>query len=564
MEERFTPWQERALAALPWLAWLAAVLPVLILGFPAGHDWALELTRIAEYHHALASGQWPPFWAENIYAGYGSPVFLFYAPLHAAVATAASLVAGSYAGGASAAIVLFAALAVWTSGRLARSLLRQWPAALAVPAARVAASLYVLNPYLICDALLRNANAEYAALCLLPLPLDGVLRLAAASDAASRRCALAQVALGLTLLILAHNLTALIAMALVLALGAAAMPWRRLSELFAAIVLGLVGASFFWLPALRLRGLVRLEDLAAGKFDFHQQFQSLARSFGWDAYFAVGLLPPLLLVVALAVSLILQSDWRNASGRILVVLWMTALGAFFFQLPISTPLWDVLPFLPLFQFPWRFMGPLALAVALLTALVFARLLAGRSLAWRRLAEVGLVVLALANAVPHLRDTRPLLDAVRGPFEASLEAEVIRRSRDHQVTVLDEYLPRAVSRRLSIHKPAFAGPVIGVRGSASYEVVGDQSRRIELSVVADGPAVLSLARWHFPGWQARVDGAPVSVRANPAGSLDVAVPAGAHRVVLTQQDPWERRFLLLPSLAALLATLLLSFRNWPQP
>jgi hypothetical protein len=42
-------------------------------------------------------------------------------------------------------------------------------------ASRIAIYFFILNPYLLGDKLLRNANAEYTALCLLPLTLYGLL-----------------------------------------------------------------------------------------------------------------------------------------------------------------------------------------------------------------------------------------------------------------------------------------------------------------------------------------------------------------------------------------------------
>ena len=59
----------------------------LLQGFPRGHDWIFELVRVTEYGHALGAGQYPPFWADNLYGGYGSPIFLFYAPQFMLVAS---------------------------------------------------------------------------------------------------------------------------------------------------------------------------------------------------------------------------------------------------------------------------------------------------------------------------------------------------------------------------------------------------------------------------------------------------------------------------------------------
>ena len=73
------------------------------------------------------------------------------------------------------------------------------------PAARVAAYLFVLHPYLIGDKLLRNSNAELAALCVAPLALLGVLRLAGGKRGGAL---LLSAGLGLTTLyVLATELT---------------------------------------------------------------------------------------------------------------------------------------------------------------------------------------------------------------------------------------------------------------------------------------------------------------------------------------------------------------------
>jgi len=66
--------------ALPLGVALGACLELIIMGYPQGNDWILELVRIVEYHAALSSGQAPPFWAGDLYRGFGSPIFVFYAP----------------------------------------------------------------------------------------------------------------------------------------------------------------------------------------------------------------------------------------------------------------------------------------------------------------------------------------------------------------------------------------------------------------------------------------------------------------------------------------------------
>src|SRR5262245_52380034 len=103
---------ELFLRGLPWVACVFGVLPLLRGGFPEGHDVFFELVRVGEYREALAAGQWPPFWSENLYEGYGSPVFLFYAPLFSAGASLFAALAGSIEAGATWLLVAISLAAV--------------------------------------------------------------------------------------------------------------------------------------------------------------------------------------------------------------------------------------------------------------------------------------------------------------------------------------------------------------------------------------------------------------------------------------------------------------------
>lgn len=434
------PRRRPGFALFVWLAPLTALgialLPTLLLGFPRGHDWPLELTRIAEYRNALAGGQLPPHWAPNVYGGQGSPVFLFYSPLFLLVASAASwiaqpFVASPLTAGASIALWIFAASGFLALVDLLRGLAPQEPAG-----ARVAAILFVLHPYLLTDALLRNANAEFAALCLLPLPLAGVVRLAAGRAEDGAAGGFWRLALGLALVVTAHNLTALVAAAAVAVLGAVLLwdgPRRTQLRFLAACSTGLLLSAWLWLPALGYRHLVRQSELVRGRLDFHNNFGPLV---GWGSFSAVGLLPPL----ALAASLV----WlvrRRPTGIAGRVAWTAAAasGVFvFLQLPASIRVWESVPWLPLFQFPWRFQGPLALCIAVLAGLAWARGVrrwpAGRA----RVAEWLLLLLVVLNAWTHLSNVRPLPPEARGQVARWTEPAAVRDGL--RVTVTHEYLP----------------------------------------------------------------------------------------------------------------------------
>lgn len=527
------PWSrlQAGLPALPWLAAALGVIPLVLHGFPQGHDWSFELLRVSEYRAALAAGQLPPYWAENLYGGYGSPVFLFYAPLFSAAASAAGWLAGSVPRGATAVLVA-ASLA---SVPAVRAFLAGLLDALGVrsPAAvRLGTVCFLLHPYLLCDKWARNADAEFLALCLLPVPLAGVT---AAARAPLR--AFAAISAGLAGVALAHNLTAGVAVAAVLA-SALALHGRGTRITWAAVAGGLAAglalSAFFWLPVLALRDWIRPEELVRGKFDYRSQFQSLTDVFGYGRFFSVGLVTPALVLAAGPLS----AAAARSTRRMLGWLCAAALGLVFLVIPASAPVWAAMPGLPLFQFPWRMLGPLGLVSAGLMALVTACALARRSARTRALFELGLAAGLALNAVPMLRAYRPLPPEAQAAVAAFASPSAVRESLA-SVTVGDEYLPRASDPNVwRLERPS-DGPVVAATGATRIETLEDGGTRILLATHSPLRARLRLARFAFPGWRAEIDGAPAEWRPSPLGTVELEVPAGDAQVRLELAPPASR-------------------------
>ena len=94
---------------------------------------------------------------------------------------------------------------------------------------------------------------------------------------------------------------------------------------------------------------------------------------------------------------------------------------------------------------------------------------------------------------------------------------------------------------AIHEPTFdpAREVVleGVSGpttsgaSARVQVEREEAGRVEIALSTSAPGTLVIAQAYYPGWRARVDGAPVDVVPANYATTGVAVPAGEHRVVL---------------------------------
>lgn len=532
---------------LPFLAWATAAAPLLVSGFTEGHDWLLELVRISQYRDALTAGTVPPAWAGDLYGGYGSPIFLFYAPLFLFGAGSLALLTGSVLTGTEGMLLLVLGIGAWCMHRAASSILAESEPERRRTAADVACCIYLLSPYLLANAYLRNANAELTALALAPAVLAGF-----EASRRNERRGPTGLALAIALVILAHNLTALwvFAAALLLvgflpALPAAPRRKRQLESLL-ALGLGLGLSAFFWIPALGLRGWMRTDDLLTGKLDFHQQFPALQEIFWPGTFFAVGPLFALLWLPG-ARQLFAPSD-RRLTGLLVAA----GLLSLCLTQRLSAPLWELVPFLPLFQFPWRWLGPFSLATALLAALAVARW--PRPLPRRGVVEAVVFLLCLLNALPTLRSVQVMPEERRTSLEETLHPEGIRRL-GARTTVLDEYLPSGAEPELWRRFPAWQGPLLT---PLDHTLVEDSGHRIELEVELAEPTAIALRRWGFPGWEATADGKPLEILDGPGGALAVLAPAGTSRLQVDYTAPAARPIASSISLVSVLLWLFLAF------
>ena len=246
--------------------------------------------------------------------------------------------------------------------------------ALSRPAATVAAVLYLLAPYHLVDMLVRHALGEHLAFVWIPLALWGV------AGTLGRPGALrfAVGALAVAALPLTHNLTALLALPVVI--GWSALAWARtrdtagLARAAAATALGLALSAFFWLPALADLAAVSARQRLTGEYfrfwlHFVEPGQLFYSPWGFGGSregtlddgmsFQIGLLHWALAGAAAAA---LAARFRRAGGLGRDEASWTALAALavfaaaaLMTTALSRPLWDAIPWLALAQFPWRFL-----------------------------------------------------------------------------------------------------------------------------------------------------------------------------------------------------------------
>lgn len=513
----------------------------LINGFPQGHDWIGEIVRVAEYQHSLAAGQIPPYWANNLYGGYGSPIFLFYAPLFAFVTALFSSLINSISWSATATLVVFSLLSVVLVERMTRAVLELDTASIAT---RTAAYLYALSPYLLGDKLLRSANAEFIALCIAPLAFWGLFALRR-----SPRYGALLLSAGVCLTTLAHNLSALVftslALFFALVLYANRRDLMRLVQAGGSIALGVLLATWFWLPALALQSSVQLDQLQVGHLNYHENFPPLETLFSFEFYS----LGPWTLIILLAAPVFLWRIGRGTQQNLAYAALVIILILLILQLQSSVWIWEHVPILPLFQFPWRLMGPIAFLIALTGALAVHQMTRTWNAQRSMMTELALVALCIANAMPQILHYRPLdADVVQG-ISAKLSAKAIRDSLA-RATVFDEYLPRGAKLSVTEQLHPALDPVLSSHPPVDFRILSPNSTTTAIEVTASEPAVIHLARWAFPVWSITLNGMPVNYTVGRLHNLDVTVPAGRSELILSTEPPRIRTMGLWISLCGI--------------
>ena len=402
------------------------------------------------------------------------------------------------------------------------------------------ATAYLVAPYRFFDTFGRDAFSELTALSVVPWMLDALER---TLRQRVRGRHVAGLALTTALLGLSHNLSlAMYAPLIVLRCLVAAWPprdARRLLPALGGLMLGFGLAAFFLVPAslevkdvwfaFGVPGAPKTTDALIGLRELSDVFPQTTVVF----------LVPLL---ALALPLFRQHPQDSMARDLGRSSLVYALVATCLTLWIARPLWSACRLLDPFAFPWRWFGPATLGATVSVALAGE----GRF----RQTTLAVVIAAAALATNLLRFQRISLD------RADLQPAAYRRAWQ-STTVVDEYRPRVVRRPPEV--PAETTFLCAAPTRCRSEVEQPTLRRAW--VEAPAPSTLVCQVFQFPGWVPRVDGAVVRGTVLASGLLELAVPAGRHRVSLAYEGTYVQHASERASLLALLATLGLMVGDW---
>ncbi len=353
-----------------------SILPLFQPGFFPMHD-NTQVQRVYEMAKSLSVGMFPVRWVSDLGYGLGYPIFNFYAPL-AYYFGAKFVILGFDALIATKIMIVFGML---LSGVLMYLLAKEF---FGKNGAVISALLYVYFPYHAVNLYVRGAISELFAYAFIPLCFFGAYKL----FKENKYLYVLILAIGFSGVILSHNLTAMMITPFLITLIIifAILNYKKKNNLntlhlIFAFSLGLLVSAFYWLPALLEMEGTNVISTIGKTADFRNHFICINQlwysqwGFGGSTAscndglsFMLGKLNiifVLLSIVGLIAVLLLKKKIEKKS---IVILLISTIGLFlsiFLTLPYSRFIWEALPPMEYFQYPWRFLNMVGFFTAVL-------------------------------------------------------------------------------------------------------------------------------------------------------------------------------------------------------
>ncbi len=513
----------KALLAITAVATLI-ILPMLYRGNASGHDMQFHVASWMDVAQQWRQGVLYPRWAAGANYGFGEPRFIFYPPISwLAGAALGSVLPWRVVPGALIWLTLvLAGLSMW---RLARSGLPETDAILA-------AVFFAANPYTLMVVYFRSDYAELIAAALFPLLVLGILRIAA-----NDRKAIAGTAVVFAAIWLSNAPEAVLASysaaALLVVLSVIKKSLAPVLAGGAALAAGLGLAAYYILPAayeqrwVDIGQVLSIELKPVENFLFTHADNPEFVWFNWRMSMIA-----CLMLSATAIAAVFTARRRRAAPEV----WWTlaALTALIVCLMsrYSLPVWDHLPKLRFVQFPWRWLGPLAVPCSIFLAMGFSGL-RKKWLAWIGVWAV-LAILLNVMILTAWWDNQDIPDLKRA----------IASGQGYEGT--DEYAALGGDRTdLPMDAPHASavnddGDPIDAADGVRLHVQGWDAEEKHIGVESKVPLNLAPKLEYFPAWHVDVNGRPATaIPAQDTAQLLVPLQPGTYQVDIRMAHAWDR-------------------------
>jgi hypothetical protein len=532
-------------SAILLLATLVAVTPLLLRGPSCGDDFNFHLSSWVDAQRSWLHGILYPHWATGANYGAGEPRFVFYPPLTWMLGAALGLVLPWHLVPLALTFLLLAAIG-FASRALAREVLPGSAATLAGCAA-------IFFGYALYTAYQRTAYGELSGGFWIPLILLFALRdrhpgaglARRAFDGSTLPLALSIAGAWLSnapVGVMACYTLAVLALAAAF-LGKTWMPILR-SAVATPLALGLI--AVYLLPAAFEQRWVDIRqaiDVPGHVIEDNWLFHRLSTPTSWWGdhelqYASITAVAMLVLAIAATVFACFRKSLPRAARSYWLPLACIAPVVLFLLVPISEPVWNILPALRFLQFPWRWMVVLEAPMGLFfAAAVWSLRPTPRKMA------LTLTVLAFLLATAAANRSFFLPCHGSGPLSAVLDPY----SSGQGIAGAPEYNPPGTTAATLISatppgaclSKSLDAPLTGALAQSSCDQVFSApslsgktgAEQFSFSAVISHPGYLILRLRTFPAWQIALNGQSVPSSPVQRNGL-IAIPVSPGSVQFT--------------------------------
>ena len=545
MKRLFKKIRKQLLLLLLLLVLLPSVFALFHQGFYGASD-DMHVAWLYEMDRTISMGQIPPRFVPDLSYRFGYPLFSFVFPLPFYLGEVFYGLRFSYVDS----LKIVFGISLVASGLGMYLLLKQMlPSILSF----AGAVLYVFTPYRSTDVYDRGAVGESLAFVFLPLLVYSAIKIFKKKSWKN----ISVYALSLAGLILSHNIISymffpfFLLFSVILYLISKNKKEFILSNIF-GIVSGLLVSLYFWLPAILESRLMKYDTVFNFKDHFPTIRQLITPYFGYGASvpgpgdgisFFIGLMNLFLIVLGVILMILYWKKIKPLEKAVLT--WLVAVFSvsIFMMNHRSSFVWDNLPLLPYFQFPWRF----------LTLVTFISPLFVISLKY--LPKIGkylAILIAVVAIIINCKYFRPH-DFLERKDQYYLDRYIPKQETlDKYREIQEEYLRLPLGTKI---RPSRLYPEIYSAVDFSFEKVKEKGMYVNYQVFMPKDGEINFSKYYYPGWYVKVDGKKAEIiKGDPFSQIAIALGKGIHTIEIGFKETNFRLFLDIISLLTLVGCL----------
>ena len=517
-------------------------------GLPPTHDGEYHIIRFYLFNESINDGNLYPRWASHLNNNFGVPLFTFVYPLPNYIATIFHAFGITFID--SFKLEMF--IAILVGGIFFYLWAKEFWGKLG---GVVSSVFYTFSPYHFVDIYIRGSVGEVWALGFFPAFLWAYTRFVVTK----RKTFLVFSSLFLALIIFSHNILALMFFLFSLSYIFLLICMEKnkkylILNTFYLILLGLGLSAIFWLPALyETKYVTGLQVFNVVSY-FPDLYQLLIPSWG-SGFSGTGLqnelsyqigVANLLAIFLSLIAIILQVKRKDKKAYYSLLFLMWFIFVLFLMLNVSMFVWQIIPFMKYFQFPWRLLSIEILFSSFLAGSIFS-LIGNKHTKIKISFAIFLVFFAFILGVGYIKPAYYMYRDDKYYITRSNFIDGTNSPGNVFNTIYLKSIPAKEKER-----------AIFIKGNGKIALDKVKSHLYTFTIQADTNSEIQANLPYFPGWEVYVNDKKEPLKLAQNGRFIFLVPKGKNKVEIIFKDTEVRKvsaFISLASLGSMIALLI---------